>query len=79
MSGKKKSSNLHIFLISWKKSWNLKCKFKHGFPQFYVKKQYFLISCKKGYSDALEHLLHFEICACEICEKFVYIHSEREC
>lgn len=48
MFGKKKSSNLHIFLISWKKSWNLKCKFKHGFPQFYVKKQYFFISSKKG-------------------------------
>ena len=29
-------------------------------------------SCKR----ALKHLLLFEICACEICEKFVYNHSE---
>ena len=25
---------------------------------------------------ALKHLLLFEICACEICERFVYKHSE---
>ena len=25
---------------------------------------------------SLKHLLLFEICACEICEKFVYKHSE---
>ena len=27
----------------------------------------------------LQHLLHFEICACEICQMLVYKHSETEC
>ena len=36
-----------------KKSWNLKCKFRYGFSIVLCKKQYFLISCKKRYSETL--------------------------
>ena len=49
-----KIKNLHIFVILWKKSWNLKCKFKYGFSIVLCeKKSYFLISCRKRYSETL--------------------------
>ena len=32
--------------------------------------------CLKEYSETLKHLLDFDICAREICEKLIYKHLE---
>ena len=31
------------------------------------------VTCRRFH---IKHLIHFEICVCEICKKFVYKHSE---
>ena len=65
MFGKKKTLNLKSSYLRYfkeKNSLKLTCKSKHGFSTALCKKQYFLISMKKNFSETLIKYSFLKIC-----------------